>query len=360
MWLLASLTAGLVLFTAVVLAGDWLTVIVFWESMAVSSMLLILHGGRPASHAASMRYLFVHVVGGSLMLGGILWQVGETGSIAFGHLDGGPAAWLTLAGVAVNAAVVPLHAWLTDAYPESSVTGMVFLGAFTTKTAVYVLLRAFSGWEVLIIAGVIVFPWLFTLYMSTQDWKIGGGPEFVGLQNFAELFRDARFIESMGHTFYYTVLAVVLPILFGTAAALVFHREFPFRGLLRTIFVMPMMATPVAVALVWTMMFHPQLGVLNYLLSLVGIGPQAWVYSPGTVIPTLIMVEVWHWTPLVMLIVLGGLAGLPRAYGTLSPDIVLDMYVAAAAAFTLLGATLAGLLRHFLLMRPRPAGQALA
>jgi multiple sugar transport system permease protein len=164
---------------------------------------------------------------------------------------------------------------------------------------------------VFVIAAVIVFPWLFTLYMSTQDWKIGGGPEFVGLQNFAELFRDARFIESMGHTLYFTVLAVVLPILFGTAAALVFHREFPFRGILRTVFIMPMMATPVAVALVWTMMFHPQLGVLNYLLSLVGIGPQNWVYDPGTVIPTLILVEVWHWTPLVMLIVLGGLAGLP-------------------------------------------------
>ncbi len=170
----------------------------------------------------------------------------------------------------------------------------------------------FAAPAVLVVAAVIVFPWLFTLYMSTQDWKIGGGPEFIGLQNFAELFRDTRFIESMGHTLYFTVLAVVLPIVFGTAAALVFHREFPFRGLLRTVFVMPMMATPVAVALVWTMMFHPQLGVLNYLLSLVGIGPQAWVYSPDTVIPTLILVEVWHWTPLVMLIVLGGLAGLPR------------------------------------------------
>lgn len=170
----------------------------------------------------------------------------------------------------------------------------------------------FAAPAVLVVGTVIVFPWLFTLYMSGHDWKIGGGPEFVGLQNFVELFRDARFLESMGHTFYFTTLAVVLPIVFGTAAALVFHREFPFRGLLRTIFVMPMMATPVAVALVWTMMFHPQLGVLNYLLSLVGIGPQAWVYSPDTVIPTLILVEVWHWTPLVMLIVLGGLAGLPR------------------------------------------------
>ncbi|SEG52477.1 carbohydrate ABC transporter permease [Bosea lathyri] len=170
----------------------------------------------------------------------------------------------------------------------------------------------FSVPAVVIVIGVIVFPWLFTLYMSGHDWKIGGGPEFVGLQNFAELFRDARFIESMGHTAYFTILAVVLPVFFGTAAALVFHREFPFRGVLRTIFVMPMMATPVAVALVWTMMFHPQLGVLNYLLSLVGIGPQNWVYDPNTVIPTLILVEVWHWTPLVMLIVLGGLAGLPR------------------------------------------------
>lgn len=170
----------------------------------------------------------------------------------------------------------------------------------------------FAAPAVLVVATVIVFPWLFTLYMSGHDWKIGAGPEFVGLANFAELFRDARFIESMGHTFYFTTLAVVLPIVFGTAAALVFHREFPFRGVLRTVFVMPMMATPVAVALVWTMMFHPQLGVLNYLLSLVGVGPQPWVYSPNAVIPTLILVEVWHWTPLVMLIVLGGLAGLPR------------------------------------------------
>ena len=74
---------------------------------------------------------------------------------------------------------------------------------------------------------------------------------------------------------------------------------------------MPMMATPVAIALVWTMMFHPQLGVLNYLLSLVGIGPQAWVFNPSTVIPSLVLVETWQWTPLVMLIVLGGLAAIP-------------------------------------------------
>jgi multiple sugar transport system permease protein len=74
---------------------------------------------------------------------------------------------------------------------------------------------------------------------------------------------------------------------------------------------MPMMATPVAIALVWTMMFHPQLGVLNYVLSLVGLPPQLWVFHPGTVIPSLVLVETWQWTPLVMLIVLGGLAAIP-------------------------------------------------
>jgi multiple sugar transport system permease protein len=71
------------------------------------------------------------------------------------------------------------------------------------------------------------------------------------------------------------------------------------------------MATPVAIALVWTMMFHPQLGVLNYLLSLIGLPPQLWIFHPATVIPSLVLVETWQWTPLVMLIVLGGLAAIP-------------------------------------------------
>ena len=163
----------------------------------------------------------------------------------------------------------------------------------------------------LVIAAVILFPWLFTLWMSVFDWKIGTVAHFVGLDNYVKLATNQRFIESIVHTFYFTALAVVLPLVLGTAAALVFHRQFPFRGVLRAVFTMPMMATPVAIALVWTMMFHPQQGVLNYLLSLVGISPLLWVYSPTLVIPSLVLVEIWHWTPLVMLIVLGGLASLP-------------------------------------------------
>ncbi|MBE9603891.1 sugar ABC transporter permease [Acetobacteraceae bacterium H6797] len=162
-----------------------------------------------------------------------------------------------------------------------------------------------------VVLATILFPWAFTLFMSVHEWKIGGGREWVGMANYQKLFGDERFLSSMLRTGYFTLLAVVLPMVLGTLAALAFHRKFPMRGLARTIFILPMMATPVAVALVWTMMFHPQLGVLNWLLSQVGIPPSLWIYDVATVIPTLVIVEVWHWTPLVMLIVLGGLASLP-------------------------------------------------
>jgi multiple sugar transport system permease protein len=163
----------------------------------------------------------------------------------------------------------------------------------------------------IVVLAVIVFPWLFTIWMSFNEWKVGSPIAFVGIANYLRLPADPRFVEAVGHTLVYTVLSVLLPVIFGTFAAVIFHIKFPLRGFLRAIFIMPMMATPVAIALVWTMMFHPQLGVLNYLLSLVGIPPQLWVFHPATVIPSLVLVETWQWTPLVMLIVLGGIAALP-------------------------------------------------
>jgi multiple sugar transport system permease protein len=165
--------------------------------------------------------------------------------------------------------------------------------------------------SLIVVGGVIVFPWAFTLWMSVNGWQIGVEQHFVGLANYQRLINDARFMEALWRTLVYTALSVFAPLVLGTAAALVFNAKLPGRGLLRGIFVMPMMATPVAIAVVWTMMFHPQLGILNYLLSLVDIGPQAWVFHPASVIPSLVLVETWQWTPLVMLIVLGGLASLP-------------------------------------------------
>jgi multiple sugar transport system permease protein len=162
-----------------------------------------------------------------------------------------------------------------------------------------------------VVAAVIVFPWLFTLFMSVHDWKVSGNVYFVGVANYVHLMTDARFLWAVARTLYFTTAAVILPVVIGIWAAVCFARKFKLRGAARTLFILPMMATPVAIALVWTMMFHPQLGVLNYLLTCVGLPPSTWVYSASTVIPTLVMVETWQWTPLVMLIVLGGISSLP-------------------------------------------------
>jgi multicomponent Na+:H+ antiporter subunit D len=136
----------------VTLAGDLITVFACWEMMAIGSTLVLW--SAPGARAASLRYLMVHLAGGMLLMAGITWHVAVTGSTAFTAMAlDSPAHALILAGFLVNAAAPPLSAWLPDAYPEASWSGTVFLSAFTTKTAVYVLLRGFPGTELLVYVG---------------------------------------------------------------------------------------------------------------------------------------------------------------------------------------------------------------
>jgi len=164
------------------------------------------------------------------------------------------------------------------------------------------------------LALIIAFPLLYSLWMAVHEYSMGATtpPKYVGAANYVNLLWNQRFQEAVPRTLHFTLLGVAGPVLIGTVAALAFSRSFPGRGVLRTIFTLPMMATPVSIALIWQMMFHPQLGVLNYLLSLIGIPPQKWVFASQSVIPTLALVETWQWTPFVMLIVLGGIASLPE------------------------------------------------
>ena len=136
------------------LAGDLVTLFVFWEAMAIGSALVIWSAATPASYRASMRYLMVHLFGGMLLFTGVAGQVLAAGSTAFTAMAASSLPeYLILAAFLVNAAAWPISAWLPDAYPEASWSGMVFLSAFTTKTAVYVLLRGFPGTELLVYVG---------------------------------------------------------------------------------------------------------------------------------------------------------------------------------------------------------------
>jgi multicomponent Na+:H+ antiporter subunit D len=142
-----------------ILAGDLLTLFLFWELMAFSSVFLIWSRRTPQATASGFRYLLVHVAGGVFLLAGILLHLSSGGGLEFVLFDvqqPTTAGWLILAGFLLNAAVPPLHAWLPDGYGEATFSGSVFLSAFTTKTAVYALARGFAGLEILILLGVIM------------------------------------------------------------------------------------------------------------------------------------------------------------------------------------------------------------
>ncbi len=137
-------------------AGDYLTLFIFWEIMAFSSVFLIWYRKEKRSIDAGYRYLLVHIFGGLLFFTGMILYYAKTGNLAFEHIlpaNAGLPEYLILAGFSLNAAVLPLHAWLPDAYPEATVAGAVLMCAFTTKTAVYVLARGFAGFEILAIMG---------------------------------------------------------------------------------------------------------------------------------------------------------------------------------------------------------------
>jgi multicomponent Na+:H+ antiporter subunit D len=141
----------------VIFAGDLFSLFIFWEIMAITATFLIWARRTKQSIAAGFRFLLVHVFGGICLLAGILMHLQDTGSIEFGYIGlNGFASFLIFIGFGINCAWPGLHAWLTDAYPESTVTGTVFLSAFTTKCAVYALARGFPGTEALIWIGAIM------------------------------------------------------------------------------------------------------------------------------------------------------------------------------------------------------------
>ena len=173
----------------------------------------------------------------------------------------------------------------------------------------------FPAPAVLLVAAIIVYPIVYTVWMSLQDWFASSLtlPKFIGLANYQKiLVGDPRFREAVVRTLYFTALVIAGETVLGVAMALLFNREFWGRGLLRTLAILPMVATPVAIGLVFVMMYHPTLGVANYLVSLTGLAPFKWTYSSGTALYALAVVDIWQWTPLIMLIALAGLASLPQ------------------------------------------------
>lgn len=156
------------------------------------------------------------------------------------------------------------------------------------------------------------YPMLYTLNLSFYDWKMSAkvAKEFVGVQNFLFFFKDDRFWAAFWRTIYFTFFCVCVESILGVTFALLLEKVKKGSNVIRTVFLMPMVATPVAVGILWKLIFDPTIGLANQILKFVGLPVSSWLGSAETVMQSLMIIDIWQWTPSIMLMVLAGLSGM--------------------------------------------------
>ncbi len=168
-----------------------------------------------------------------------------------------------------------------------------------------------------LVMGVALFyPVVQSILLSFQDWELGTPPEsaaFVGFENYLSLMRDPQVLESAIVTLTFAFMVVVLEVLFGVALALLLERPILGMSFFRTIFILPMMVAPVVVGLVWRYMYNEQFGILNKIAKGIGIGGIPWLSSPDMALTSVIIADVWQWTPFIFILAMAALQGLPAS-----------------------------------------------
>jgi len=166
---------------------------------------------------------------------------------------------------------------------------------------------------IVFVAMLMVFPVLYTLYLSFTNWNLTSGApmSFVGFRSYARVLSEPRFLHALGRTFAFTAAAVAIEGVLGVTAALMLNRAFVGKGVAKLLLLLPLVATPVAVGIVFNLFYDPTIGLLNFVLQSFGLPPGLWVTHQKTVLASLVLVDIWQWTPMITLIVLAGLAGLP-------------------------------------------------
>ncbi len=157
-----------------------------------------------------------------------------------------------------------------------------------------------------------VFPVCYTFFLSFTDWSLTSGKplNIVAFKSYMDVLKEPRFLDALGRTFYFTFGAVFFEMTLGVALALILNRAFVGKGMVKTLLLLPLVATPVAIGIVWNLFYDPTIGILNYVLSVFGLPQSGWVSETKSVMPSLILVDIWQWTPMITIIVLAGLAGL--------------------------------------------------
>lgn len=173
----------------------------------------------------------------------------------------------------------------------------------------------FSAPALVLLMFVLVLPAFLGLRMSFFQWQLSAlrtQPVFVGFENYRELFSSIHFWASVRTTLVFTLSVVVLEVVLGLALALVLEHGVPGLRFFRTVFVLPMMIAPVVVGVLWGFLYHPQFGKINYALQAFELGPVLWLANPRLALLSVILTDVWQWTPFVFLVLLAGLQGIPQ------------------------------------------------
>ncbi|MFQ5812470.1 MAG: carbohydrate ABC transporter permease [Anaerolineae bacterium] len=168
---------------------------------------------------------------------------------------------------------------------------------------------------VALLFAVLAYPLSYSFWLSFHEWTLRGfrsGVPFVGLDNYIHLFSEPKFWRSMRVTILFMLGAISLEFILGMAVALLVNQNIRGRGVIRSLILLPMMTTNVVIGLGWRMMFSYDAGVINWMLSAVGIPPVTWLSSINMALPSLIIVDVWNTTSFVALILLAGLQALPE------------------------------------------------
>jgi multiple sugar transport system permease protein len=169
-----------------------------------------------------------------------------------------------------------------------------------------------------LLLGLTLFPFLFLIYLTFHYYSLSIASQrgWAGLDNYTTILQSGDFYNSLMLTGTFVVTAVTIQLVLGLAIALFLHHRIPERwaSFFQTIFLLPMMTAYIAVGLLWRYLFNGSVGFINYLMRTAGLPTYGWTGDPGTALATVIVADVWQWTPFVVLIVLAGLQGLPDSY----------------------------------------------
>jgi len=165
-----------------------------------------------------------------------------------------------------------------------------------------------------ILFGIAIFPLLYSIYLTVMDINLSKpqyGVHFVGFQQFVELTKDSAYVNSLYLTFVLSATVVIVETAVGLFVALLYSQIWTGRDIIRTLTLIPMILTPVAVGLLWRYMYQPVYGILNYLMVSVGLPSGTWHSEPSTALLSVAIIDVWQWTPFAILVLTAGLQSLP-------------------------------------------------